>query len=846
MLRVALKSALFNKRRLVGTGLSVVIGIAFLAGTFVFTDTIHRTFNNLFTDVYSKTDAFVRSSSEIDIGFGQKVYDRLPESVVKDVQSVEGVAVALGDVGGFARIIGSNGKPVGTANGSPNFGSSVYKSPLIPWTPIGASRYPSGSNEVMIDAGSAKAGKLKLGDMVTVVSQGGSRQFKLVGTVKFGSADSPGGATFALFDLPTAQSFIGQAGQIDAVVVAAKAGVTQRQLADRLQQKLGNGANVLTGAEITKETQDSMATALSFLNILLLVFASIALFVGSFIIYNTFSIIVAQKQRENALLRAIGASRAQITSSVLVESVIVGLIASAIGFVAGIGLSVVLKAFMAAFGVDIPAGGVVLLPRTAIVAFAVGLSMTVFAAVSPSLRASRVPPVAAMRDVALDKSATSKGRLFAGLAVTFAGSLLVVIGLASTEARLLAVGIPLLFMGVFVLGPLIARPVAGLIGSPLPRMVGMTGTLARRNSMRNPKRTARTAAALMVGVSLVTGISVLAASVKSSIRSIVGEQFVGDFVVNTQTQGFGGLPPELAQKLNALPEVGSATGVQLGYGKLRGHSKTVAFSVVDPASVGSTFDLKFVQGRASDLTIDGILVSQGRAKRDGLSMGQTMKVTLLDGVERTVKIQGIYGKADLAGPYTISDALYRAGGADIYHFTVYGTLAPGVNPTKAMAAISAVVKKYPIGTLLTRSEYVDKQAAQMNPFVNLIYGLLGLAVVIAVFGIANTLSLSVYERTRELGLLRAVGAYRSQVRSSIRWESVITALLGTAQGIIIGILLGYAVIVSLSDQGLKRFTIPTATLIVVTVLAVIAGILAAIRPARRAAKLDILRALARH
>jgi putative ABC transport system permease protein len=845
MFRVALKAALFSKRRLVGTGLSIVIGIAFLAGTFVFTDTIKRTFDSLFANVYKTTDAFVRSSNELDIGFGQKLYDRVPESVLSDIKSVDGVADAVPDVTGFARLIGSNGKPIGVENGSPNFGSSVVESPLIPWKPIGASRFPSGPNELMVDAGSAKKGKLKLGDQVSVVSQGGTRAFTLVGIVRFGNADSPGGATFALFDVPTAQSFVGKPGEIDAVLVSAKPGVSQRELADRLQQKLGTETSVLTGTEIIRETQKALQTGMSYFNILLLVFAAIALFVGSFIIYNTFSIIVAQKQQENALLRAVGASRWQIVSSVLVEAVIVGLIASAVGFVAGIGMSSVLRAFMATLGIDIPAGGLVLLPRTVIASFVVGVVMTVFAAVSPSLRASRVAPVAAMRDVAIDRSATSKGRLFSGVAVSLLGAVLVAIGLARS-VKLVATGVPLLFVGVFVLGPLLARPAAKVLGSPLPRLAGVTGTLARQNSMRNPKRTARTAAALMVGVSLVTGISVLAASIKSSVRSIISDQFVGDFVVNSRSQGFGGLPPELAQKLAAFPEVGVVTGLQVAYGKVVGKEKPMPMSVVDPRTVGDVFDLILLQGRTTDLTPNGIMLSKSRADKDHLAVGDTVMVTLLDGVERKLQVQGIYKKDDLAGPYTISDELFRSSGADVYHIAVFGKAAPGVSEGKALAAVGSVMKDYPTGKLLSRSDYVSEQAKQIDQFVNMIYGLLALAVIIAVFGIANTLSLSVYERTRELGLLRAVGAFRSQVRAAVRWESVITALLGTAQGMAIGVLLGYAVIISLRDKGLKHFAIPAVTLVAVVVLAIVAGIVAAIRPARRAAKLDILRALARH
>jgi putative ABC transport system permease protein len=406
--------------------------------------------------------------------------------------------------------------------------------------------------------------------------------------------------------------------------------------------------------------------------------------------------------------------------------------------------------------------------------------------------------------------------------------------------------VPVMFIGIFVLGPLMARPLAGVIGWPLPQTIGVTGTLARRNSMRNPKRTARTAAALMVGVALVTGISILAASIKSSVRSIIGGQFSGDLVINTQTQGFGGLPPDLTTNLNQLPEIGTATGLQISFGKINGSKSATNLAVVDPATVGDVFDFKFLQGKVTDLTVTGIALSKSRANHDAVKLGDTMTVTMVDGVARPLTVQAIYDKEDFAGPYLVSKEFVQQSGADNFDFAVYATVAPGVNQQAALTAVAPLIAKYPTGKLLTRSQYISAQAKRIDQFVNLIYGLLALAVLVAIFGIANTMSLSVYERTRELGLLRAVGAYRAQVRASVRWESVITALLGTAQGIVIGVLLGYAVIISLRDQGLSKFTLPATTLIVVVVLAIVAGVIASLRPARRAARLDILRALSRH
>ncbi len=387
-----------------------------------------------------------------------------------------------------------------------------------------------------MERASFKNGKFALGDPVTVLSQGGSRQFKLVGVVTFGNADSPLGATFALFDLPTAEEFVGKPGQVDSVLAKGDGSVSQPELASRIQKVMPQGVEVLTGKQITAETQSDIRKNLQFFNVLLIVFAAVALFVGSFIIYNTFAIIVAQRMRETALLRAIGASRRQVISALILESVIVGFVASIIGIVLGIFMSKVLEGILNQLGVSIPSSGLVLLPRTIIVSLIVGVAITVVSAVMPAIHASRVPPVAAMRDVELDRSGSSRARLIWGVALTLGGAAILGLGLAGVSPWFLALGVPAIFVGIFVLGPLIARPVSRFLGAPFTRFDGITGTLARENSMRNPKRTARTAAALMVGVALVAGISVLAASIKSSVRSVFEKQFNGDFVVSTQSR----------------------------------------------------------------------------------------------------------------------------------------------------------------------------------------------------------------------------------------------------------------------------------------------------------------------
>jgi putative ABC transport system permease protein len=838
MLKLSIRTVLARKRRALFTALSVVIGIAFLAGTFVFTDTIQRTFDNLFADVNKNTDAFVRSAEEFELGFGQSARARLPQELVATVRSVPGVTQAEGDISGAAVLVASDGEQIGNDQGSPRFGMNIYGGELSPWT-IAEGRLP-GPDELAVDLGSFKTGDFALGDQVTVLSQGGSRPFPLVGVVKFGDVDSPGGATFALFDTATAETFVGQPGMVDNIVAKGDGSIPEDELAARVQAAMPQGVEVLTGEQITEENQSDIQQSLSFFNILLLVFAGVALFVGCFIIYNTFSIIVAQRKQENALLRAIGASRGQIIGSLLIESVIIGLLASVLGIVFGVLTAKLLEALLSQLGISIPSTGLVLLPRTIIVSLIVGLTITVFSAVAPAVRASKVPPVAAMRDVALDTSGASRSRLVWGVLLTLAGAVLLAAGLAGTPI-LLALAIPMIFIGVFVLGPLIARPVARFLGAPLPRLQGVTGTLARENSMRNPKRTARTAAALMVGVALVAGISVLAASIKSSVRAIFEDQFTGDFVVSTQSFGFGGLPVTVADQLNELPEVEAAAGVQLGVARVDGEDSTI--SVVDPARANQLFEFDFVAGSLNDLTDDTIQISSNRADDDGLTLGSTLAVEFLDGSTRDLAVSGIYDRDDLAGPYTITKNLYAQTGADQFDFSVFILKAPGVSDEEAESAITQVAAPYPNAKVQSRNAYIDAQAAQIDTFVNLVYALLALSVIIAIVGIANTLSLSVYERTRELGLVRAVGGTRQQVRRTIRWESVITALLGAVQGIAIGILLGWAVSLALREEGLSSFTLPWITLIIVLVLAIVVGVLAAIGPARRAARVDVLRAV---
>jgi putative ABC transport system permease protein len=845
MFRIALRTTLAKKRRLLSTAVSIMIGVAFLAGTLVFTDTIKRTFDDLFADVYADTDALVRSSTSVELQFGGEMRGRIPESILTTVRDVEGVAEAEPSVTGFAQIVGADGDPIGDpGQGAPTFATNYSSGVLDPWEFTDGSR-PPGPGEVVIDKGSADDGDLHVGDRVTVLTQTGPHEFLLVGTVRFGSVDSPGGASVSLFDLATAQAvLLGGAHEIDGVVVGAVEGVSEEEVTARIAAVLPDGMEAITGTAITEETQDVIGNALGFFNTFMLVFAAIGLVVASFTIYNTFQIIVSQRSREMALLRAVGATRRQVLVAELVEAALMGVVASLVGLVAGVFVAELLQRMLAAFGRDVPAGGTVFTARTALVALVVGIGVTIVAAVFPSLRASRIPPLAAIRDVAVDTSGHSKRRLISGGIVTALGVAAFVAGLSGGRLEWVGVGALLTFIGVFMLGPLVARPGAELIGAPLPALTGVVGELARENAKRNPKRTARTGGALMVGVALVAAITIIAASVKDWVRDVIGEQFTGDYVVSTETMGFGGLPPDVAVAIGELSEVAAATGIRTGAARDLDAAADAEYVAVDPATAGRLFDVGMVEGTVEDLTVEGILVDDDEATGRAIEVGDVLPFQFLDGVTRDLTVEGVYTEEELAGPFVISQQLHEETGVDQFDIQVYVAKEPGASDAEAAAAVAAITDGVPNAKLETRTEFIDSMAAQVDPLVNLMYGLLGLAVLISLVNIANSMALSIHERTRELGLLRAVGMTRRQTRRSVRWEAVIIALLGSVLGIAIGVFFGWSISVTIRNEGLTAFALPVTPLVVIALIAVIGAVIAAVRPAWRAARLDVLRAIA--
>jgi putative ABC transport system permease protein len=840
--RIALKGILGRKARLILTSLAVILGTSFLAGTSVFSDTLNRTFDNLFSDVFKNVDAYVRSTQVIDADFGQEERQRISADLVSIVEKVPGVRDASPDIQAFARIIGKDGKPIGSdGQGPPTFGSIGEEFAGALWS-TAKGDWPNGPSEVVIDEASAKAGKYELGDTVKVVAQSGSREFTLVGIASYGDVRSPGGATFALFDSVTAAEFLTKPGFIDAILVSGDGSVSDEKLSKAIQDALPTTSKTetLTGAEITLETQDQIGSALDFFGILLSTFSFIALGVGCFVIYNVFSISAAQRQRENALLRAIGASRKQITRAMLIEATVVGLLGSVIGLVAGIGLSAGLSALLRAVNIDIPSGGLVLSQNTVTSTIIIGLIVTVLSAILPARRAGKVPPLAAMRATALEIAEPGRKRLYTGLISIALGLAIIVAVVMGASNNYLGIGILFVFIGTIVLGPIIARPVAMFLGRPAARFRGVTGVMARQNSARNPKRTSRTASPVLIGVALVTAVTALAASIKGQIDDVFTAQFKGDYAISTDARGFGGLSPSLAVDLNKMPQVEKATG--FGFLTVKIEDNGQYLTTITPKTIEGLWDIGLINATYSDLTTSDIFVSESTAKKKNIALGSVLQTTFGDGSTRPLKVAGFFVNDEI-GNYIANSALVDGSAIIMFDIGVYIKTKDNVDKAEAFTALENAVKKYGQGELLTKQEYINKQSGQVNQLLGLIYGLLMLSVIISIVGIIITLLLSVFERQRELALLRAVGMTRSQVRTTVRWESVITSLLGAVLGIILGIGLGWVIVFALKDQGLTSFKLPVGPTIVIMIMSFIVGLFAAIYPAWRATRVNILDAL---
>jgi putative ABC transport system permease protein len=844
MWKTTLKGIGAHKRRLLATSSAVVLGVAFLAGTLVLGDTMETGFGDMFNEANAGTDAVVRSSTEVG---DDDITERglLDASVVDDIAAVDGVDVAVPEIYGIGQIVGSDGDPLG-GNGPPTQAGNWIADPEInPWQ-IADGRAPAGPNEVVIDKASADKGELAVGDGTTIRTPEPVK-VTVVGVATFGDADSAGPQTYAAFTTEFAQQvLLPEPGRISDVLVAADDGVSQQELVDRLEPVLPDGSEALTGAALTDEQRSNLESDfLGFFKAFLLVFAGIALVVATFSIYNTFSILMAQRTRESALLRALGASRRQVLGSTVAEALVVGVLASVIGVAAGLGLAAGLTGLSESAGFAVAGTALVVKTSALVLSAVVGVVVTLVASVAPAVKASRVAPLAALRDVAVDRSGGSWLRGLVGVVVAGAGTAATVGGTAGDGSLpMTGLGALLVVVGFVLLGPVVARPVAGAVGGPLTLRRGMSGTLARRNAMRNPRRTAATASALMVGVAVVTLFTVVAASVKQSIDDTVSQQFAGDLVI-AQTDFSGtALTPELEPAVQALPQVDVATG--LGLAPMVVDGDDAVASVVDPAPFGRVLDLDVSEGSIAELGDREVALFADYASDHGLALGDKVPVSFSDGARDQLRVGAIFDNDELVDEVILPKAAYQPHAATrASDVVLLIDLVDGVSPADGEAAIQPVADRFGAPDVQDRQEYVDSVAGQIDQMLTIIYVLLVMAIVIALMGIANTLSLSIHERTRELGLLRAVGQSRRQLRRMVRGEALVVALFGTVGGLGLGTFLGWAMMKTIeAAEGLGAFAVPVGQLGAVVALGGAVGVVAAVRPARRAAKLDVLRAIA--
>ena len=852
MIRVALRGLATRRLRAALTAVAIVLGVALVAGTFVLTDSITGAFDSIFSTIYQGTDATVTGRNVIDTKAtgGAGANGDVPpfsQSLLERVQRLPGVKDAIGDVSGSLQLV-KNGNAI-TSGGAPNLGFSVDPAkPQFSSLRLVSGSWP-GPTGVVIDTTTASRKNLKTGDEVGVQGVGPVVQLKISGLVKFGSASSLGGATLAGLQLPTAQRLLGRAGKLDEIRASAKSGISPKQLVAQIRPVLPADTQVRTGAQQASQDSSSITGFLNFLKTFLLVFAGVALFVGSFVIANSLSITIAQRTREFATLRTLGASRKQVRRSILVESLVIGAIASVVGLLVGLALAQGLFALFNAAGLTLPNTGTVIKGRTIIVSILVGVVVTVLASLRPAVRATRVEPIAAVREGAtLPEGRLAKYRTVMSGATALLGLVGLLLGLfvaSGTGAVLILMGLGavLIFIGVALLSARIVPWLASWLGWPATRIAGAMGELARDNTIRNPQRTASTASALMIGLALVTFVTVLSAGIIANFKNAVNDVFTGDYAITAQNN-FSPIPLAAGEAVAHTPGVVATGDVRAGEGRVFGSNEQL--TAVN-STVGSVVHLTWKHGSQAVLASlgdDGAFVDDGYASKHHLSVGSPLTVTTPTGGHVALVVRGIFKPPNGGspfGPVTMSSTTWdRAYPQPQNLYTLVKTA--GGETAANSRALNRVLDAFPNAKVQTRQQFIDNQISGLSSVLNILYVLLALSIVVSLFGIVNTLVLSVFERTREIGMLRAVGTSRRQIRRMIRHESVITALIGSVLGIILGIAFG--ALLAARDSSSIAFVIPVGRLVVFLIASWLVGLLAAIFPARRAAKLNPLQALA--
>lgn len=838
MLRVTLKGVRSHRLRFLLTAVAVMLGVSLVSGTYVLTDSLSSTFDKIVDQASTGADVQVRGAASDTKSFdGTSLRAPLPLSLSAQLKQVDGVTRAAPNLQGVAILVGKDGTPVRNG-GAPTLGLAIE--PNDPVVHLVKGRDPANASEVVVESSTLKKSKLAVGDQTKALIGNTPKTVQIVGEAEFGAGLA--GATLVLLDPKTAADTFAPDGTVQSFTLSAAPGISQQELLTRVSAVLPPSAEAVTGATVNAEAKKQFEDGFGFINTFLLVFAGVSLFVGAFIIANTFSMLVAQRTRELALLRAVGASRGQVLRVVLGEAALLGLVGSVLGLGAGLLLAGGLKAFFAAIGLEI-SGGLPVHTRTIVVSLLVGTLVTLISAVLPAIRASRVAPVAAMRD---DIAAPVGGvfrRGLIGLVFVLLGAGLLVPGVTQEDVQWLMVGLgaALIVIGVLVAAPATTRPVIRVVASPFILITGTVGKLAKQNSLRNPRRTATTASALMIGLALMGAVSVIASSTKASVADIVESQLTADYVLNGGNAPF---PVTVAQEVAKLPDVASVA--TLGGVEVVVDKKSLFAMASDPQGIQDNIKVVVNAGSLSALNSGQVLISQNLADEEGWKVGTTVDAGIGTIKKQALTVGGIFEDNEvLAGQLVVPRELYtKAVPAALQgDFAVYVKAKPGSDQSQLRTELTSTVKPFLVVSVQNGSEFTDSQASQINILLYTIYALLALSVVIAVLGIVNTLALSVFERTREIGLLRAVGMTRRQLRRMITVESISTAVFGAVLGTVLGLVLGITVQYGVRSQGLEVLSIPWMSLAIVLVAAALAGMVAAVLPAWRAVRLDVLRAI---
>jgi putative ABC transport system permease protein len=844
MWRVTWRNLFARKVRLLLSALAIVLGVAFVSGSFVFTDAMGGAFRGIIAG--STADAEVAPTGANDFDSVQDSRT-LPAALADRLRELpEAGAVHPYNQVQSLYVIGEDGRVVG-GNGPPGLGFSDVPTVAVTGKPIvriTAGEHPSGTGEIALDVTTAERAGYSLGDTVTLVTPGDppTIEAELVGLVEFGDG-ALAGATLTLLEPRAMQELFFDGRDVySGISLNTAEDVTQAELADAVAPLLPRGVTVRTGDVIVAENEESLEEVLGFLNTFLLVFAAIAMVVGTFLIINTFSILVAQRSRELALLRAVGASRRQVNRSVLAEAFVVGLIGATLGLGLGYLLAIALRAVFGTLGLDLSSTELPMNPRTVLVSYAVGVLVTMFAAYLPARRAARIPPVAAMRDDVALPEASVRRRLLVGAVLIVGGIGLMVAGFAgegTAGLTMIGLGMLAILVGVSLMSPVLGRPLVALLGMAYRRAFGTVGHLAAQNSMRNPRRTAATASALMLGLALVSLMSIMGASASASTDQALEESLTSQFVVSNVV----GSPftTSLAEDIRDVDGVETVAQFRQAFPTVNGDGAFVG--AADPDDLAQALQVPMVAGLLARLEPGTVIVDSQTAERRGHELGDTLPMEFQGGTV-PVEVVGIFAATGaIPASYLVTLDTLEKGGLEPLDSILFINQAPGADPERVRADVEAITERLPTVTLKDPAQFAEEQKEQIDFFLNVIYALLGLAVIIAVLGIVNTLALSVIERTREIGLLRAVGVSRAQLRRMVRLESVIVAVLGAVLGVVMGIVFGVALQRAIADEGVDVLAIPGLRLTLFVLVAALVGVLAAVLPARRAARLDVLRAI---